>query len=558
VSDPLSEYELALTAYGLKRRLWAERYLGFLKPLHQLEWETMRDFFKETIKHQLRSHDTLPRHIGGTLDDSHNVYAAGVLRKRMCFVSPTIRTKDVVFNPERIWVDEGAGTCRIDVLNIPILANQWSGFEENQPSWRTARLSGEWLKSLGFRLETMTLRSWIPAITTSGGLDFNPSDETLAFAGARDPDAGGLESIPALIREARETLSDTMSPPEYGCLYPPLDQSLLRPADQMRLCAWSLTSNNRHIFSRLNMGNATDELHDTCLDEVLREKVIDERLETPFPQGYCCGAENRASETLFLSGATLPISAAPDRDHARLGLSLLCMRFEEAGVVKTREFGFNTFATRHSSKEFQEFEAIIARHVREDKPAVWCGEAEAQSGVSGEIKAMLPHRQFDMISVCDHLAYEHPDLYITRHEPEGLECMFGPTGAARPETGFDAPEVNETGLAVVMALTGATGSEVKEFKDRARHRALYEIDAVVQASHAIQARRQMHHQLVGNAFFSIENSKLKLVHCAAIDRALEAAKTESDANMIAGKAGKALPTFRAQPLSATVQQELAL
>jgi hypothetical protein len=67
VSEPLSEYELALTAYGLKRRLWAERYLGFPKPPHQLEWETMRNFFKENIKHQLRSHDTLPRHIGGTL-----------------------------------------------------------------------------------------------------------------------------------------------------------------------------------------------------------------------------------------------------------------------------------------------------------------------------------------------------------------------------------------------------------------------------------------------------------------------------------------------------------
>jgi hypothetical protein len=188
--------------------------------------------------------------------------------------------------------------------------------------------------------------------------------------------------------------------------------------------------------------------------------------------------------------------------------------------VKTREFGFNTFATRHSSKEFQEFEGMIARHVREDKPAVWCGEAEAQSGVSGEIKALLPHRQFHMISVCDHLAYEMPALYITRHAPEGLESMFGPTGTARPETKLDSPEINETGLAVVMALTGATGSEVKEFKDRARRLALYEIEVVVQASHAIQARRQMHNQLVGNAFFSIENSKLKLVHCAAIDRAL--------------------------------------
>jgi hypothetical protein len=38
VSEPLSEYELALTAYGLKRRLWAERYLGFPKPPHQLKY----------------------------------------------------------------------------------------------------------------------------------------------------------------------------------------------------------------------------------------------------------------------------------------------------------------------------------------------------------------------------------------------------------------------------------------------------------------------------------------------------------------------------------------
>jgi hypothetical protein len=32
VSEPLSEYDLALTAYGQKRRLWAERHLGFPKP----------------------------------------------------------------------------------------------------------------------------------------------------------------------------------------------------------------------------------------------------------------------------------------------------------------------------------------------------------------------------------------------------------------------------------------------------------------------------------------------------------------------------------------------
>jgi hypothetical protein len=163
-----------------------------------------------------------------------------------------------------------------------------------------------------------------------------------------------------------------------------------------------------------------------------------------------------------------------------------------------------------------------------------------------------------MISVCDHLAYEHPDLYVACQTPEGLERLFGRTDAARPESRIDPPHVNETGLAVVMALTGASGSEVKEFKAGARARAQYEIDAVVQASRAIQERRQMHNELVGNAFFDVGNSKLKLVHCATIDRALKAAKDADEGKRIVGKAGKALPPVRAQLLSATVQQELAL
>jgi hypothetical protein len=272
----------------------------------------------------------------------------------------------------------------------------------------------------------------------------------------------------------------------------------------------------------------------------LREKVIDERLETPFPEGYCCGAQNRVSETLFLSGSPIPLSADADSDCARLGLSLLCMRFEEAGAVKTREFGFNTFANRRSSKEFQEFERIIGRHVREDKPAVWCGEQEAQSAVNGEINALLPHRQFHMISVCDHLAYEHPDLYVACQTPEGLERLFGRTDAARPESRVDPPEVNETGLALVMVLTGATGSEVTEFKARARARALYEIDVVVRASQAIQERRQAYNELVGNAFPG-GNSKVKLVQCTAIDRSLKAAERANEAKTVVRRTGKVLP-----------------
>jgi hypothetical protein len=272
VSEPLSEYELALSAYGLKRRLWAERHLGFPKPAHQLEWETMRGFLKERIKEQLRSHDTVSRHIGATLGDLEDRGTDDTvrsLRKGMCFVSPLITTKDIVFNPERISVNEQARSRRIEVLNIPIIANQWSGFEGNQPCCRTAQLTGEWLKSLGFRLDKITLRSWTPAITARGGMSFTSSDEELPFAPAAvDPDADGLEVIPALIREARDILSDAMSPPEIGCVYPPLDQSILRPVDQMRLCAWSLTSDTRRIFSRPNTQNATDELNAHSLDEL--------------------------------------------------------------------------------------------------------------------------------------------------------------------------------------------------------------------------------------------------------------------------------------------------